>query len=203
MRSGVAMRAPVRHRTDITALVTYKCVAARATRRKVRHTLADRVSQSGGDMSTRAIVLTALLGLFATSACLAADANMGTWKLNEAKSTIPAGAPKNNTVIYTAAGADVKVTVDGVSADGKATHNEWTGKFDGKDYPLTGDPTANTRSYKKMGENGLELTNKKDGKTVTVGHITISADGKVRTLKVNGTDADGKKFSYTAVYDKQ
>ncbi len=99
-------------------------------------------------------------------------------------------------------GTTCKVTTDG-TMDGKPVQTEWTGKFDGKDYPLTGDPTANTRSYKKIGENGLELTNKKDGKTVTEGHITISADGKVRTLKVNGTDADGKKFSYTAVYDKQ
>ena len=45
----------------------------------------------------------------ATSACLAADANMGTWKLNEAKSTIPAGVPKNNTVVYAAVGDMVKL----------------------------------------------------------------------------------------------
>ena len=75
---------------------------------------------------------------------------MGTWKLNEAKSTIPAGAPKNTTVVYSAAGDSVKVTVDGVTGDGKPAHNEWTGKFDGKDYPVTGDPTTDARAYKKV-----------------------------------------------------
>jgi hypothetical protein len=36
---------------------------------------------------------------------------MGTWKLNEAKSKIPAGATKNHTVVYEAAGDSIKVTV--------------------------------------------------------------------------------------------
>ena len=29
----------------------------------------------------------------------------------------------------------VKVSTDGINADGKPFHTEWTGKFDGKDYP--------------------------------------------------------------------
>jgi hypothetical protein len=140
----------------------------------------------------------------AASACVAADdPNMGTWKLNEAKSKFSPGAPKNQTVVYEAAGDSTKVTVDGIGADGKPTHNEWTGKFDGKDYPLTGDPTADTRSYKKIDARTLELTNKKGGKPVVTGKITVSADGKNRTVAVVGTDASGKKVTSTAVYDKQ
>ena len=142
--------------------------------------------------------------LFAASACVAADdPNMGTWKLNEAKSKYSPGAPKNTSVVYEAAGDSVKVTVDGVGADGKPTHNEWTGKFDGKDYPLTGDPTADSRSYKKIDTRTMELTNKKGGKPVVTGKITVSADGRSRTVAVSGTDASGKKVTSTAVYDKQ
>ncbi|MGA9392221.1 MAG: hypothetical protein WBV69_17470, partial [Candidatus Sulfotelmatobacter sp.] len=132
-----------------------------------------------------------------------ASSMMGTWKLNEAKSKLSPGAPKNNTVVYEAAGDKIKVTVDGVDADGKATHNEWTGMFDGKDYPLAGDPTADTRSYKKINDRTTELTNKKDGKVVATGKIVVSADGKSRTVTISGTDPKGKKVSYTAVYDKQ
>jgi len=29
--------------------------------------------------------------------------------------------------------AKVKITTDGIDADGKPAHSEWTGKFDGKD----------------------------------------------------------------------
>jgi hypothetical protein len=140
----------------------------------------------------------------AVAVCVAADdAVIGTWKLDEGKSKLAAGMPKNTTVVYTAAGDSVKVTVDGVDAAGKATHNEWTGKFDGKEYPLTGDPTASSRSYKRIDANTLELTNKKDGKVVMSGQIVISADGKTRTVTVSGTGSDGKKLTSVAVYNKQ
>src|SRR5437763_16272817 len=60
-----------------------------------------------------------------------------------------AGAHRHLAVLlvgYEAAGDSVKVTVDGVDGDGKPAHNEWTGKFDGKDYSVTGDPNADMRS---------------------------------------------------------
>jgi len=128
---------------------------------------------------------------------------MGTWKLNEAKSKVPAGTAKNTMVVYEAAGDSVKVTVDGVDGNGKPTHNEWTGKFDGKDYPLTGDPMSDTRSYKMIDAHTTELTNKKGGKVTLSGRVVVSADGKSRTLTVSGTDAMGKKMSSTTYYDKQ
>jgi hypothetical protein len=132
-----------------------------------------------------------------------ASKQMGTWKLNEAKSKFAPGASKNNTVVYEAAGENVKVTVDGTDRDGKATHNEWTGKFDGKDYPVTGDPTSDARSYKKVDASTLELTVKKDGKVTASGRIVVAADGKSRTVTTSGTDPEGKKIKNTAVYDKQ
>ena len=73
-------------------------------------------------MKTKTIVLTLAVCFVAVAMSFASDPNMGTWKLNEAKSKIPAGAPKNHTVVYAAAGDSVKVTVDGLSGDGKPTH---------------------------------------------------------------------------------
>jgi hypothetical protein len=154
-------------------------------------------------MKTKTIVLTVALCFIAVAVAFAANPNMGTWKLNEAKSKFPAGSAKNNTVVYQAAGDNIKVTVDGVDGDGKPTHNEWTGKFDGKDYPLTGDAMSDSRSYKKIDDRTTELTNKKDGKVTITGRIVISADGKSRTVTVSGTDAKGMKVKSTAVYDKQ
>jgi len=154
-------------------------------------------------MKARNLMLTLALCFAGATMCHAQSAQMGTWKLNEAKSKFSPGAPKNNSVVYEAAGDSIKVTVDGIGADGKPTHNEWTGKFDGKDYPLTGDPSADTRSYKKVDARTMELTNKKAGKPVVTGKITVSADGKSRTVTISGTDASGKKVTSTAVYDKQ
>src|SRR5262249_59445283 len=110
------------------------------------------------------------------------DAQMGTWKLNETKSKFSAEATKNHTVVYETVGENVKITVDGTDKDGKSTHNEWTGKFDGKDYPVTGDPASDMRSYKKVNDHTLKMTVKKDGKVTASGRIVVSAEGKSRTV---------------------
>ena len=112
-------------------------------------------------MKAKTSVLTLALCFVAGAVCFASDAQMGTWKLNEAKSKLAAGMPKNSTVVYEAAGDSVKVTIDGTDSDGKPAHNEWTGKFDGKDYPVTGDPTSDARSYKQIDDHTLEFTSRK------------------------------------------
>ncbi|MGH9881479.1 MAG: hypothetical protein ACRD6N_08605 [Pyrinomonadaceae bacterium] len=154
-------------------------------------------------MKAKTIVLTLALYLVPAVVCFASQLEMGTWKLNEAKSKIAPGAVKNHTVTYEAAGDNVKVTVDGTDRDGKPTHNEWTGKFDGKDYPVTGDPASDARSYKMVGDRTLKLTIKKGGKVMVTGRIVMSADGKSRTVTTSGTDPQGKKFKSIAVFDKQ
>jgi hypothetical protein len=155
-------------------------------------------------MKTRTILLTLAALFTAAVVCFAADdVNMGTWKLNEGKSKLAAGATKNNTVVYTAAGDSVKVTIDGVDGSGKPIHNEWTGKFDGKDYPVTGDATSDVRSYKKVNAHTLEFAAKKGGKISISGRIAVAADGKSRTVTASGMDAMGMKQSSIAVYDKQ
>jgi hypothetical protein len=135
--------------------------------------------------------------------CFASNPNLGAWKLNEAKSKIVPGTPKNITVTYAAAGDSIKGTIDGVDGQGQPTHNEWTGKFDGKDYPVTGDPNSDTRAIKQIDDHNYDLTVKKGGKVTMTGKAVVSADGKTRTVTVSGKDAAGKKVESTAVYDKQ
>lgn len=155
-------------------------------------------------MKTKTIVLTLVTLFAAVAVCFAAgDVNMGTWKLNEAKSKIGQGSGKNVTVVYAAVGDSVKVTVDGVDASGKPAHNEWTGKFDGKDYPVTGDPENDMRSYKRVNDHTLALTDKKGGNVTITGHVVVSADGKSRTVTTRGTDDKGNKTTSTQVYDKE
>ena len=130
---------------------------------------------------------------------------MGTWKLNESKSKLTRGTGKNTKVVYDdhLIRNKVTVTVDGVDADGKPVHSEWKGKFNGKDYEVSGDPTADMRSYTKVNDQTLDMIVKKGGKVTTQGRIVVSADGKSRVVTVNGTDPKGKKFTNTSVYDKE
>lgn len=139
----------------------------------------------GGDMETRS------------------DLHLGTWKLNDAKSKLNPEANRLTTSVYVPVGDSVRITVDGVDKDGKPVHDEWTGKFDGKDYPVIGDPRSDMRSYRKIDDRTLELIAKKAGKEITRGFIVISADGTSRTAIVMTSDASGNKVPFIAVYSKQ
>lgn len=154
-------------------------------------------------MKTRSIVLTLSLCLAAAGVCYAGDPQMGTWKLNGAKSKISPGSPKNNKVVYSGSGDVVKVTTEGTNADGKPAHSEWRGRFDGKFYPVTGDPSQDGRSYKKVNDRTLDFAAKKGKKIFVTGRVVVAADGKSRTVTTKGTNAKGKKYKNTAVFDKQ
>jgi len=154
-------------------------------------------------MKIKAIVFALAVILAGVSLASAQDPNMGTWKLNEAKSKFGKGATKNHTVVYEAAGDDIKVIVDGTDASGAATHNEWTGKFNGRFYPVTGDPSSDTRAYRRINRSTLSITGKKGSKVSLTGTITVARGGKVRTVTTSSRNAAGRWVSSTAVYDKQ
>jgi hypothetical protein len=173
-------------------------------------------------MKTKMLIVSLALWFAAGALCLAADPQMGTWKLNEAKSKFAPGRPKNTVVVYKdATGGKVKITADGVDANGNRTHSEWTGKFDGREYPVTGDPNADMRSYKKVDDRTLDFTAKKGGKVAVNGRVVVAADGKSRTVTTTGTTGttqpagrafqrgdflerqQGKKFKNVSVYDKE
>ncbi len=154
-------------------------------------------------MKTKATLLALLISAVAASLGFAADdAFMGTWKLNEAKSKIPEGSPKNSTVVYAQSGDEVTITVDGMDA-GKPAHHVWTGKMDGKEHPAKGSDMHDARAYTKVDAHNITYTVMKDGKKIGDGKVVIAADGKSRTVTETDKRADGKTVTTTAVYDKE
>ena len=153
-------------------------------------------------IKTQIATVAVVLSLAAATACLAANPQMGTWKLNQAKSKMPAGMGKNTTVVYAEQGDKIKVTVEGVDKDGKPTRGVWVGKWDGKAYPTKGNAAWNAVSYIVVNDRTNKITTWKDGKMVWSGTITVSKDGKSRTVTMNEKEANGKRFSGKAVYDK-
>lgn len=155
-------------------------------------------------MTARTIALTvALCSMSVAAGAVADDPNLGTWTLNVAKSKIVPGTPKNDTVIYAMVGDRVTITVVGTDAAGKPARNEWTGKFDGKNYPVTGDSTLDARSYTRVDDRTLTFANSLAGKVTMTGRIAVSADGKTRTVTATGTDSAGKTVTSTAVFDRK
>ena len=153
-------------------------------------------------IKTRIAIMAAVLSFAMTVVSLSANPQMGTWKLNEAKSKLVPGMGKNTTVTYVEHNDKIRITVDGVDKDGKPTHSVWVGKFDGKAYPLKGSPSLSAVAYRTVNDRTNEITTLKDGKVAWSGRIAVAADGKSRTVTINGTDANGKKFNGKAVYDK-
>jgi ribosomal protein S11 len=144
------------------------------------------------------------LCLAATAPTFAASAHVGTWKLNESKSTFAPGATKNHTVTYTEAkDGMINLTVDGTDKDGKTVHWTWTGKFDGKQYKVEGSPIIGTVGYKALNDHTNSATGIKDGKVVFTGSIKVAKDGKSRMVTTTMTGADGKKHTDKAYYDKE
>jgi len=145
------------------------------------------------------------LGLSIGLAAQATDPASGTWKLNVAKSKYePANrAPKSGTGIIETIEGGLKFTNDGVDSAGKTTHNEWAGKYDGKDNVVKGDPSRDTASLRKIDNYTYEVISKKDGKVVTTNQTVYNRDGKSRTQTTTGTNAQGEKFKNVTVSDRQ
>lgn len=133
---------------------------------------------------------------------VAAENWVGSWKLNPAK-TKQGAAPtvRAQTLRFESTAAGIKLTADGTSADGKPMHTEYTAKFDGKDVPWTGNPSADTACPKRIDDNSYENVWKKDGKATVNAKVVVSADGK--TLTITQSPADGKGAPSVAVYDRQ
>jgi hypothetical protein len=143
--------------------------------------------------------------LAGTSFAQPGSTNLGTWKLNVAKSTFaPGTAPKSASFTNVVAGAGIKTTSEGVRADGTVTHSEYTVVHDGKDYPITGaslngDAVAGTR----VDAHTLKFTYKKAGKVTVTSTNVVSRDGKTYTITTKGTNTLGQTVNTVAVYDKQ
>ena len=97
----------------------------------------------------------------------------------------------------------MRVTVESKNAQGREQKWTYTTMFDGKDEPVTGHPSADTTSVKKIDARTTEITNKKAGKVIQIITNVISEDGNTINNSYQNFDADGKPTrTTTAVYER-
>ena len=151
-----------------------------------------------------AVTAAFLCGLILSMRAYAADNLVGAWKLNLAKSTYsPGPAPQSIVARFEAIPGGIKETHDRVDADGTKIHFEWIAMYDGKDYPVKGDPSRDSGSIRKIDEYTVEIINRKGGKVMTTARITIARDGKTRGSDVTGVDSQGRPVHNTLLWEKQ
>jgi len=134
-----------------------------------------------------------------------ADPFIGTFVMNAAKSTSdPGPLPKSAKVTTVDLGqGKLKTNSETVLQDGSTMKTESTYAYDGKDYPVTGNPNVETVAIKRTDANTLEVTEKKAGNVVATLTVKASADGKTINTAFNGTNAEGKPMKGAGVYERQ
>jgi hypothetical protein len=151
----------------------------------------------------KALLVGAIL-ILGTGTALAADAVVGTWKLNLAKSTFsPGPAPKSQMRVYSESAQGMTVTAKTIAADGKESATTLTFKEDGRPYPESGNPDFDTVSVTRVDALTAHATQMKAGATVSTAVRTVSKDGKTLTFAQEGTHANGVKYHNVSVYDRQ
>lgn len=129
----------------------------------------------------------------------------GTWTLDLAKSTYDPGPPPYKRARFTIEpGEDgaVRVVYDMVRVRGGVTHLEWTGKFDGNDYPVQGVEELVTYSYRRVDDRTYDVVTRLDGSITAVSRVTLSADANTITTVTEGRNAQGRPVTTTTVYER-
>jgi hypothetical protein len=88
-----------------------------------------------------AVVLAMSISLFAAESPFS-----GTWKLNLAKSKMTPPVPKSDIAIVDANEKGLKLNEEVITDKGESLKISYEAKFDGKDYPVTGDPSSDSVS---------------------------------------------------------
>ena len=149
-------------------------------------------------------VVVAFASAVAVTVSAQTGSEIGTWKVNVAKSTFsPGPAPKSRTLTFEAVGQGVKLSVEGVNADGSKAAISYTANYDGKDVPVTGSATLDTVSWKRINATTVEETDKKGGKVFGTLTRVVSADGQSMTNTFKGTNPQGRAINNVTVWEKQ
>ena len=139
----------------------------------------------------------------------------GKWNLSIAKSTFKSdlanyslsgadgSAPQWRTMVVEQAGDGIKHTTDTqlVTNATNFLRVEYTAKLDGKDYPVQDSSTMDFVSLRQVNPTTIERIGKDRGKVVETATFTLSPDGKVLTIKSDGT-GQGVEYHDVQVFDR-
>src|SRR5437867_6604092 len=110
-----------------------------------------------------AIICSSVAALIvAVLAAQSANPRIGKWKLKQEP-------PAINIMTYEPAGdRGMKVTVESKNTQGREQKWTYTTMLDGKDVPITGHPSADVCSVRRVDERSNEITNKQDGRVIQI-----------------------------------
>lgn len=126
------------------------------------------------------LIAVAIGAIAALAAAQGTDRLTGTWVLNVAQSKFPGPPPLRQTTILEAVDGGLHEKVERINADGSTTRWELTAKYDGRDYPVTGDPARDTVALSRDAQGMVGIVNKRAGAVVSRMQIVVAPDGRTR-----------------------
>lgn len=145
-----------------------------------------------------------VLVLLAVTGQAQPDPQLGVWVLDTDRSSYsPGPAPRSQTVVYTQIGRGVRVTGSGISGLGKPINTEFSYSFDGREHPARGFADWNSIKARQVDANTIEYTRFLKGEEVQTVTRTISADGRIATVRVTGVDAQDNRVDNTIIYTRK
>jgi len=108
----------------------------------------------------------------------------GTWHLDAAKSKFASSAKEiSETRTYDISGKKVTMKSSSKNAAGKELNFSYTAGYDGKWYPMVGNPNADRIMLRVVSDREFRASSRLKGKPSVHSTATVSADGKHLTLK--------------------
>lgn len=133
------------------------------------------------------------------------DPVLGTWELNMAKSRFAGGIPPftGQTVTFDSVAAGFRVTTETMTRDGTVLRSEYTANYDGKRYPISGSPNADSVSFARLDARTVERFDTKGNTFVASVTRIVSPDGKALTVMSKPVGAQGRTVGNILVYDRK
>ena len=136
------------------------------------------------------------------SAAAAPNAKLwnGTWHLNAAKSKFASSAKEQSeTRTYDISGNKVTMKSSSKDLSGKVLKFSYSAGYDGKWYPMIGNPNANRISLTAVSDREFKARSQLHGKASVASTATVSADGKHlvvkrKMLRMKGAPTDVLEF---------
>jgi hypothetical protein len=155
-------------------------------------------------MMTRTLALVVVVLLAAPVAGQVPPVWFGTWRVSVERSTY-SGEPGYKRATYTIQPArdGLKVVYEAVLPRGGVQHLEWTGRLDGRDYPVQGVDEYMTYAYRPLDDGKYELTARIDGRVVATATVAFAPDGKTMTTTTVARAASGQSITTNTVYEKE
>lgn len=155
-----------------------------------------------------AIALLAGAALFWGAHCFAAqgpskDPFVGTWLIDTDQSKfVPGPAPDDRTMIFEEKDGGLRHLTKTPNLFLSSSEDiDYTAKFDGKDYPITG-TGLDTVSLKRVDSHTIERTGKVRGKVTETCEMKVAPDGRTLTVTIKGT-YNGTNYSSVQVLHRQ